>query len=82
MSSASRFAPVSDADLARARKDPAFRQQLLTDNLNLLLATMQKLRGKRSPAGARAKEMREGAELAVRLAELIHTAAESPRSDE
>ena len=34
---------VTDADLARARSDPAFRQQLLGDFLELLLAQLNKL---------------------------------------
>ena len=66
------FPGVSDDDLARARLDPAFRQKLLTDSLETLLAKMQKLR-KSAPSAVSSGEgqLREGVELAVRLAELI-----------
>jgi phage shock protein A len=66
------FPGVTDDDLARARSDPAFRQKLLTESLETLLAEMQKLR-KSAPSATSSGEgqLREGVELAVRLAELI-----------
>ena len=71
----STFPAVSDSDLARARTDPAFRQKLLTDSLEILLATIKRQRkaspSKRSPDDP---QLREGVELAVRLAELIQNA--------
>ena len=71
----------TDADLKRARSDPAFRQKLLEQSLETLLAGLQKLR---QTAGAQdnaaAVQMREAVELAVRLAELIQgPAAARPR---
>ena len=68
----SAFPGVTDDDLARARLDPVFRQKLLTDSLETLLAKMQKRR-KSSPSAVSSGEgqLREGVELAVRLAELI-----------
>jgi hypothetical protein len=76
----SAFSPVTDAELARARSDPAFRQKLLTQNLELLLSRMQRMRGAAQPKGGGAKQLREGVELAVRLAELIQNAGgRSPR---
>jgi hypothetical protein len=73
------FSPVTEAELTRARQDPAFRQKLLTQNLEILLGKLQKQRqGPRSGA-ASATQMREGVTLAVRLAELIQTAAGPPR---
>jgi hypothetical protein len=68
----SAFPGVTDDDLARARSDPAFRQKLLTESLETLLAKMQKLR-KSTPSAVSTGEgqLREGVELAVRLAELI-----------
>ncbi len=68
------FSPVTDADLSRARSDPAFRQRLLEQNLEALLAGMKKLRGSVPTHGAGTKQLREGVELAVRLAELIQNA--------
>ncbi|MFZ0610185.1 MAG: hypothetical protein WAM75_21180 [Xanthobacteraceae bacterium] len=67
------FSPVTDADLGRARTDPIFRQRLLERNMEALLSGMKKLRGA-PPAGGDAKKLREGVELAVRLAELIQSA--------
>jgi hypothetical protein len=68
------FSPVSDTDLARARSDPAFRQRLLALNLEVLLAGLKKMRGAAPSKGANSKQLREGVELAVRLAELIQDA--------
>jgi hypothetical protein len=68
------FSPVTDADLSRARSDPAFRQRLLEQNLEALLVGMKRLRGSAPAAGPDARQLREGVELAVRLAELIQNA--------
>ena len=68
----SAFAPVTDVELAQARSDPAFRRTLLEQNLEALLAGLQKLRRAAPPSDSvGAKQMREAIELAVRLAELI-----------
>src|SRR4051812_7518057 len=61
---------VTDAELARARQDPAFRHQLLADNLERLLGELNKLRA-RGADRARAKQIREGVDLAVKLAGLL-----------
>lgn len=68
------FSPVTDADLCRARSDRTFRQRLLEQNLEALLAGMKRLHGSAPPGGSDAKQLREGVELAVRLAELIQNA--------
>ena len=66
------FAPVTDADLARARTDAAFRQKMLEQSLETLLARVKKLRNAAAPAqSGGARQMREAIELAVRLAEMI-----------
>ena len=46
---------VSEEDLVRARSDPAFRQQMLADNLERLLGALNKMRrvGGESPEAAR-----------------------------
>jgi hypothetical protein len=67
----STFPGVTDDDLNRARSDPAFRQKLLTESLETLLAKIQSLRKSQSAAVAGGSQLREGVELAVRLAELI-----------
>ena len=69
---------VTDADLARARQDPAFRHQLVADHLDLLLHELNKLRNS-TPDARRARQIREGVDLAVRLANLLQKiAVESP----
>jgi hypothetical protein len=75
------FAPVTDADLSRARADAAFRQKLLEQNLQTLLARVQKLRNAAPAAqSVGASQMREAIELAVRLAEMIQGAAKPKRT--
>ncbi len=64
------MALVTDADLARARQDPAFRHQLVADSLELLLRELSKLRSSAGDA-TRARQIREGVDLAVRLADLL-----------
>ncbi len=66
-----RFSPVTEADLDRAREDPAFLHKLLQQNLDVLLNKLQKQRQNARPDAANATQMREGVTLAVRLAELI-----------
>jgi hypothetical protein len=61
---------VTDADLARARQDPAFRHQLVANSLELLLRELNRLRSAGSDA-TRARQIREGVDLAVRLADLL-----------
>jgi hypothetical protein len=68
------FSSVTDAELARARQDSAFRQKLLQQSLDLLLSGMQRQRQSRGAATGSETQMREGVELAVRLAEMIQAA--------
>jgi hypothetical protein len=65
---------VTDSELARARADPTFRQQLLTENLERLLAELNNLR-RGKPSATRAGQIREGVELAVKLAEALRRIA-------
>ena len=71
----SRFPQVTEAELARARNDAAFRQKLLQRNLDALLNRLQKERQPRT-ATASDVQIREGVSLAVRLAELIQAASD------
>lgn len=68
------FSPITDAELVRARQDPAFRHKLLAESLDILLAELKKAR-KSPPADVKAEQIREGVALAVRLAEMIQTSA-------
>jgi hypothetical protein len=73
----SAFASVTDADLARARQDPQFRHQLVADNLEHLLAALNKLRASTANSDSdRDRHIREGVDLAVKLADVLHKIAE------
>jgi len=75
----SAFAPVTDADLARARRDPGFRQKLLTEHLDSLVTALNALRGGPKTADPRhAEHMREGVDLAMKLSNLLHELAKTP----
>ena len=65
---------VTDEQLERARHDPAFRRQLLSKNLELLLARLNQVRHARGNDTVTAQQVREGLDLAVKLADLLQTA--------
>jgi hypothetical protein len=67
----SNFVPVSEDELVRARTDPRFRQQLLSQNMEILLDGLKRARKSTDAVGSGADLIREGAQLAVRLAEII-----------
>jgi hypothetical protein len=73
------FSQITEAELSRARNDPAFRQRLLQQSLDALLGKLQKERQAFRLATASDGQMREGVALAVRLAELIQAAADPVR---
>lgn len=62
---------VTDDDLARARRDPEFRQQFLAQNLDLLLEALKRARRNSSPNPNTASQIREGVDLAVKLADCL-----------
>jgi len=62
---------VTDADLARARLDPAFRHRLVAESLDLLLSELRRMRTRPPADSASVRQLREGADLAVKLAELL-----------
>jgi hypothetical protein len=64
------IALVTDDDLARSRVDPEFRHRLVADNLELLLNQLNRLRNGKTDV-QRAKQIREGVDLAVQLAEIL-----------
>lgn len=69
------FTAVTDQDLDRARKDPTFRRKLLSDNLEILLATLNKMRASNSRLDKdAARQIRDGVDLAVKLADLLQHA--------
>ena len=66
---------ATEQDLARARSDAAFRQQLLQDNLEWLLDALKKMRRADDPSPESARQMREGVNLAVQLADRLQQTA-------
>lgn len=73
------IALVTDDDLARSREDPEFRHRLVADNLELLLNQLNRLRNGKTDA-RRAKQIREGVDLAVQLAEILQRIEQGPAS--
>lgn len=67
------FAEVTDEQLERARQDPAFRRKLLSDNLEVLLVALNRMRSGSANAAA-ARQIRDGVDMAVKLADLLQTA--------
>jgi hypothetical protein len=71
---------VTDEDLELARRDPTFRKQLLAANLDYLLAALARLRACENPDDpVPSRQIREGVQLAVRLAEILQRAGGQPR---
>jgi len=78
------FAAVTDEDLERARQDLTFRRKLLSNHLEALLLTLNKMR---APSSAwdktSARQIRDGVDLAVKLADMLQAAKrenEPPRA--
>jgi hypothetical protein len=68
---------VSEQDLARARSDADFRQQLMAGNLERLLEALKQMRKADDPSPESARQLREGVDLAVKLADRLQQAAQS-----
>jgi hypothetical protein len=64
--------PISDADIARSREDPRFKQVLLARSLEQLLGSLHRLQHASSLAPGTALHLRQGALIAVELADRIH----------
>jgi hypothetical protein len=68
---------VTDEDLARARHDPEFRQRFYADNLDRLLEKLNEMRR----TGGDARLIKEGVDLAVKLAERLNTKANLAKNE-
>ncbi len=66
---------VTADDIKRARSDPEFRQQMMTENLDRLLEALNKMRRTTDPKPEAARQIREGVNLAVKLADLLQQSA-------
>jgi hypothetical protein len=71
---------VTEDELAQARRDPAFRQQLLAQNLDRLLEALEKIRRAGDQNSNTARQLREGADLAVQLADRLQGNDLGPRA--
>lgn len=71
---------ATEDDLARARIDPTFRQQFLAENLDRLLEALKKMRDAEQQTADTARQLREGADLAVQLADLLQACDLGPRA--
>jgi hypothetical protein len=69
---------VNEDDLARARHDPAFRQQMLADHLERLLEALNIMRRNNNDSPEAARQIREGVDLAVKLADRLQANGTHP----
>ncbi|MBV9261119.1 MAG: hypothetical protein JO205_07090 [Pseudolabrys sp.] len=68
---------VSDDDLVRARQDPVFRQRFYADNLDRLLEALNVMRKNSNNTPQQTKLIKEGVDLAVKLADRLNTKAKA-----
>lgn len=69
---------VTENDIERARSDPAFRLQLLAENLERLLHALNSMRRNNDADPASARQIREGVDLAVKLADWLQKNEQNP----
>jgi len=62
---------VTEDDLERARTDPGFRQQLMASTLETLLGALNEMRQAGDTKPEAAQQIREGVDLAVKLADRL-----------
>ncbi len=68
---------ATEDDLARARSDPEFRQQLMAENLDRLLEALNRMRRDADDKPEAARQIREGVDLAIKLADLLQQNAQN-----
>ena len=69
---------VTEDDILRARSDPEFRQQMMAENLDRLLEALNKMRRAGDAKPEAARQIREGVDLAVKLADILQQNAYNP----
>jgi hypothetical protein len=72
---------ATESDIERARNDPAFRQQLLAHNLEKLLSALNIMRKNNDKDPKSARLIKEGVDLAVKLADRLHQKQSHPGSN-
>jgi hypothetical protein len=68
---------VSEQDLVRARQDPVFRQRFYADQLDRLLGALNRMRKSSDPTAEQSRQIKEGVDLAVKLADRLNTRAKA-----
>ncbi len=69
----SEFAPITDAQLAQTRQDPAFHRRVLADHLEHLLLALNALRAADEGSDpVHSEQIREGVTLAMHLSNILH----------
>jgi hypothetical protein len=68
---------VTEHDLERARGDAASRQQLMAGSLERLLEALKQMRKAEDPSPQAARQLREGVDLAVKVADRLQGAAKN-----
>jgi hypothetical protein len=63
---------ATEEDITRARSDPEFRRQLLAHNLERLLSALNHMRKNNNKDPASVRQIKEGVDLAVKLADRLH----------
>jgi hypothetical protein len=71
---------VTEDDLARARQDPVFRQRFYADHLDRLLEALNQMRKNSNNNPELARQIKEGVDLAVKLADRLNTKAKAART--
>jgi hypothetical protein len=64
---------ITEADVARSRADPRFKQVLLAKMLEQLLGSLYRLQHAPAVDEVGARDLRDGAMMAVQLADLIRS---------
>ncbi len=71
---------ATENELAQARDDPVFRQQFLAKNLGRLLEALKMVRRSDSQDPKTELQIKEGADLAVKLADRLQSSDHGPRT--
>ena len=71
---------VTENELAQARNDPVFRQQFLVRNLARLLEALKMMRRSNSQDPKTELQIKEGANLAVKIADRLQSVDRGPRT--
>jgi hypothetical protein len=69
---------VTEDDLVRSHRDPTFRQQFLARNLGRLIDALKRMRRESDQTADAVRQTREGADLAVKLADRLQRGAPEP----